>query len=221
MKIITDRHQHMRNFKLQFITNGTDVANTVAGAALALKGGCKWVQLRMKQATTEETTEAGMAISHLARLQGATFIIDDHVDLVDAVGADGVHLGKNDMPVDEARRLLGPDKIIGATANTFADILSAMERGADYIGLGPFRFTTTKSTLSPVLGLDGYRSILTECRRKGVSLPVVAIGGITLDDIHGILDTGADGIAVSGAILNAPDPAQATATWMKTISLSN
>jgi thiamine-phosphate pyrophosphorylase len=110
------------------------------------------------------------------------------------------------MPVDEARRILGPDFIIGGTANTFDDIRCLHQAGADYIGCGPFRFTTTKKNLSPVLGLDGYRNIVAQMRQNGIDLPIVAIGGITLPDIPEILGTGVTGIALSGMMLNAPDP---------------
>lgn len=209
-----------RGFRLQFITNGKDVRDTVAEAEAVSRGGCRWIQLRMKEASRGEIINAGRQLRKLADRIGATLILDDYVELVDIVGADGVHLGKNDMSTDDARRILGPGKIIGATANTFEDMRLAAERCADYVGLGPFRFTTTKKNLSPVLGLDGYASILSECRQKGISLPVVAIGGIVARDIPGILSTGADGIAVSGAILNAIHPEEETAIWLDKINNS-
>ena len=123
-------------------------------------------------------------------------------------GADGVHLGKNDMPVDEARRLLGHDKIIGGTANTFEDIERLHRQGTDYIGCGPFRFTTTKKSLSPVLGLEGYKRIVSDMKAHGIDLPIVAIGGILKSDIADIMQTGVTGIAVSGGILNAESPTE-------------
>lgn len=156
-----------------------------------------------------------MRVGELCRRAGATFIIDDCVDLVSAVGADGVHLGKNDMPVAQARRVLGPGVIIGATANTFDDIVRAAEAGADYIGLGPLRFTTTKKNLSPVLGYEGYADILGRCRRAGITLPVVAIGGITVDDLAPLRLAGAAGVAVSGSIARAADPAEETRKFLK------
>lgn len=200
----------MKNFQLQLITAGSTAAQHIAGATDALAGGCRWIQLRMKDMPDSALAEAAEAIAPLCRQFGATFIIDDNVAAVEAFNADGVHLGKNDMPVDEARKILGHGKIIGATANTIDDIRHAARLGADYIGLGPFRFTTTKKNLSPVLGLDGYCSILAQCRREGITAPVVAIGGITASDITGIMDAGADGVAVSGAILNAADRIAAT-----------
>lgn len=111
---------------LQFITHHTDRYDEIAGTRAVLEGGCRWVQLRMKDAPAEEVRRIGREIEKLCREYGAKFILDDHVELVRELNADGVHLGKLDMPVAEARRLLGPEYLIGATANTFEDI----ERGA-------------------------------------------------------------------------------------------
>ena len=192
--------------KLQFITHSNARYSYVDGARMALDGGCRWIQLRMKGATDEQVLRAAAIVQPWCRELGATFIIDDHVALVRQLHADGVHLGKSDMPVAEARRILGPHYIIGGTANTIDDIISLYRQGADYIGCGPFRFTTTKQNLAPVLGLDGYRRIIKAMREHGITLPVVAIGGITIDDVPAIMSTGVSGIAVSGVILNAPDP---------------
>ena len=137
---------------LQFITHQTDTISYLHSAELVLKGGCKWVQLRMKEASTEEIKKTAFKVRKLCKLYNATFIIDDHVVIAREVGADGVHLGKNDLPVAEARKIVGNSFIIGGTANTFEDIEHLVSAGADYIGLGPFRFTETKKNLSPVLG---------------------------------------------------------------------
>ena len=208
-------------FRLQYITQAADatrpVESTVEGARLALEGGCRWVQLRMKDATTAMLLEAAAQIAPLCRSHGAVFLLDDRVDLVEVTGADGVHLGKNDMPVDQARRLLGPGYIVGATANTFDDIRRAYSQGADYIGLGPLRFTTTKKNLSPVLGYEGYADIKARCRREGIALPVVAIGGITTADIAPLASAGVQGVAVSGSIACADSPAQACSEFVKTL----
>lgn len=197
---------------LQFITHYTDTIDYLDSVRIALEGGCRWVQLRMKNATVDKIRPVALEAQRLCREAGATFIIDDHVALVKEIGADGVHLGKNDMPIDEARRILGPTYIIGGTANTFEDVLMHYHNGADYIGCGPFRFTTTKEKLSPVLGLEGYRDIVDRMREadlrnaKGEPLPIVAIGGITADDIPSIMQTGVTGIALSGTVLRAVDP---------------
>lgn len=192
--------------KLQFITHFTERYGYLDSARMALEGGCRWIQLRMKDAPLDEVEAMALPIQTLCRRYGAVFVIDDHVELVKKIGADGVHLGKNDMPVDEARRILGPDYIIGGTANTMDDIRRLHQAGADYIGCGPFRFTETKKNLSPVLGLQGYRDIVSQMRQEAIGLPIVAIGGITLSDVPEILGTGVTGIALSGVILHAPDP---------------
>lgn len=198
------------HFRLQFISHGDSADAQLQGIEAVLQGGCRWVQLRMKDAPQATVAEVGRKAAELCRRFGATFIIDDHVELVHLLGADGVHLGKNDMQPDEARRLLGPAKIIGSTANTLGDIRAAAAAGADYIGLGPFRFTTTKKNLSPVLGLEGYRSIIAAARAEGIALPIVAIGGITACDVAPIRQAGAAGIAVSGSILRAENPIEET-----------
>ena len=191
---------------IQFITHYTDTISYLDSVRIALAGGCRWVQLRMKNATPDEIRPVALEAQRLCREAGATFVLNDHVELCREIHADGVHLGKNDMPIDEARRILGPDVIIGGTANTLDDIRVHASRGANYIGCGPFRFTTTKQKLSPVLGLDGYRAIVSGMRAEGINLPIVAIGGITADDIPTIMQTGVNGIALSGTILRAPDP---------------
>lgn len=205
---------------LQFITHYTDTIDYLSSVRIALEGGCRWVQLRMKDATVDEIRPVALEAQRLCREAGATFIIDDHVELVRELHADGVHLGKNDMPIDEARRILGPRFIIGGTANTFDDVLMHHANGADYIGCGPFRFTTTKEKLSPVLGLEGYRDIVRRMRSASLNLadssplkdvcggllPIVAIGGITSEDIPSIMHTGVTGIALSGTVLRAADP---------------
>lgn len=203
-------HISLSAFRLQLITHPLPDRSVVQEAEAALAGGCRWIQLRHKDADLPTLIDEGRAIRDLCNRYCSTFIIDDHVELVEAIDADGVHLGKNDMPVDEARRQLGPLKIIGATANTPDDIIRAASLGADYIGLGPFRFTSTKERLSAVLGLEGYIAALTGMRDRGIGLPVVAIGGITTSDISPLLATGIKGVAVSGSIVSAPDPAAAT-----------
>lgn len=200
---------------IQFITHSNNRYGYVDGARLALEGGCRWVQLRMKEATEDEFMAAAAEIGRLCKEHGATFVLDDHVEWVEKTGADGVHLGKNDMPIDEARKILGSDKIIGGTANTFEDVERLYRQGADYIGCGPFRFTTTKKNLSPVLGLEGYQHIVDQMKSHGINLPIVAIGGILESDIKSILATGVSGIAVSGGILNAENPAEEMQRFLK------
>lgn len=193
---------------IQFITHSNTRYDYVEGARLALEGGCRWIQLRMKDAQEVDFLLAAKQIGAMCKEYGATFILDDHVEWVGITGADGVHLGKNDMPVDEARNQLGANRIIGGTANTFEDVERLWRQGANYIGCGPYRFTTTKKNLSPVLGLDGYRHIISNMKAHDINIPVVAIGGILQPDIKDVMATGVSGIAVSGAILNAENPVE-------------
>jgi thiamine-phosphate pyrophosphorylase len=191
---------------LQFITHETEQFSYREGAFMALEAGCKWIQLRMKDVAVETVRQLAEELKKACENRHALLIIDDYVEVAREVKADGVHLGKNDMPIEEARKLLGEGFIIGGTANTFEDVKRHYEAGADYLGIGPFRFTTTKKNLSPVLGLEGYRNIKQQMIEAGIILPAVAIGGITVEDIPAILATGIEGIAMSGAILQAHDP---------------
>lgn len=193
---------------IQFISHYNEKYGYLDSIRLALEGGCRWVQLRMKDATDDEVRPVALEAQKLCREYGATFIIDDRVALVKEIGADGVHLGKNDMPIAEARRILGDKFIIGGTANTFDDVRMHYEQSANYIGCGPFRFTTTKQKLSPILGLEGYRDIVLKMKTEGINIPIVAIGGITADDIPAIMQTGVTGIALSGTVLRAANPVE-------------
>ncbi len=194
---------------IQFITHFTERISYEESALLALQGGCRWIRLRMKNEPDETVEPIALRLQKACREAGATFIIDDRVRLVKKIKADGVHLGKEDMPVAEARRFLGEEFLIGGTANTADDVLRLKRESADYVGCGPFRFTTTKQKLAPILGLEGYRTLMHRLAVENLSIPVCAIGGITLADIPEILATGVRGIAVSGSILNAADPIQA------------
>ncbi len=191
---------------IQFITHYTERYSYLDSARIALEGGCRWIQLRMKNCPLSEVEAVGRQVKALCKEHDAIFIIDDYVELAQKLEADGVHLGKNDMPVAEARQVLGEGFLIGGTANTFEDIVRHYQGGADYIGCGPFRFTTTKQNLSPVLGLQGYASLMQQMKETDIHLPVVAIGGITRQDIPDILRTGVHGIALSGAVLHADNP---------------
>ncbi len=191
---------------LQFLTHATARFTDLEEIAMALEGGCRWIQLRMKEASDAEMTVVGRAAATMCHDQGAVLILDDRVSLCRATGADGVHLGSHDMPVEEARARLGRHAIIGATVNTREDLLRAVRAGADYAGCGPFRFTTTKARLAPFLGIEGYRALVAAKKAYGSSIPLFAIGGITINNIDPLLDTGIDGVALSGCVVSAADP---------------
>ena len=197
----------LENCRLQFITHYTQKYSYTDSARIALEGGCKWVQLRMKDAEDLLFEQTALVVQKMCREYGATFIIDDNVALAKKIGADGVHLGKNDMPVAQARKILGEHFIIGATVNSFEDVLAHLQESSpDYFGCGPYRFTSTKQKLAPILGLEGYKSIIGKMRESNISIPIVAIGGICKEDVSLLMETGIDGIALSGSVLRADDP---------------
>lgn len=200
---------------VQFITHCTDKYDYLDSARMALEGGCRWIQLRMKDFAINEVRAMALKIKDLCNQYHATFIIDDNVELALELRADGVHLGKLDMPVDEARRILGSHYIIGGTANTLDDVKRLYHLGVNYIGLGPYRYTTTKRNLSPILGLEGYREIIKQM--KDIPIPIVAIGGITKEDLVDIMSTGVNGIALSGSVLRAEKPVEEMKTIMNTL----
>lgn len=195
----------MKLEKIQFITHSNSNIDYFQSAVLALKGGLRFIQLRMKDSNREELISTGKRIKEECDKYNSLFILDDHVELVNEIGANGVHLGKEDMPIKEARKILGKDKIIGGTANNFEDIVKHYNDGADYIGLGPLRYTNTKKKLSPVLGFEGYRNIIEKCKTQGIDIPIYAIGGIRIEDIEGLKRIGVFGIAISSLILESED----------------
>ena len=238
------------NYRLQFITHQTERYSYIDSARIALEGGCRWIQLRMKDADETLLEETALIVQKMCKEYDATFIIDDNVHLCKKIKADGVHLGKNDMPIAEARKILGDDFIIGATVNTFDDVIKTQShivaetqsRDAsttqnneqdvvdtsmnhlaklgvpDYFGCGPFRFTSTKKNLAPILGLDGYREIMKKMKENNIDIPLVAIGGITKDDVPELMKTGIDGIAISGSVLRAENPVETMYNLQLTIN---
>ena len=204
---------------LLFITHQTEKITYLQSVEIALEGGCRQIQLRMKDAKPGEVESVAQEALRLCGKYQAKLYIDDHVEVCEKVGAAGVHLGKSDMPPLDARTILGSCFIIGGTANTYEDIVELKKQKVDYIGLGPFRFTTTKKNLSPVLYIEGYKRIVDKCRENMISLPIIAIGGITIDDIPDIMQTGVSGIALSSAILNAEDPVVETKRIVELIQL--
>ncbi len=202
---------------LQFITNKTDRYNHIEGAKLALEGGCKWIQLRMKNYPKSDIIEIANEINKLCKQYNAILIIDDYPDIAMEVKADGVHLGKKDMNPIEARNLMGEEYIIGGTANSFDDIRLLVAENVDYIGLGPYRFTKTKENLSPILGIKGYEDIINKCKEYNYKTPIVAIGGIEIEDIPSLVKMGVNGVAISGYILNNENPTLITEKIIDTL----
>ena len=205
---------------LYFLTMDDGPLDHLRQIEAACKAGIRWIQLRMKQAGTDRFLETARAAKKICDDADCSLIINDRVEIAARVNAHGVHLGKSDMPPGEARQLLGNGFIIGATANTAQDIREHYQAGADYVGLGPYRFTTTKKNLSPILGMDGYRRIMEELRKESVDIPVIAIGGIGTADYAALLQAGVQGIAFSGLLLRAGDRAATVRLLEETINHS-
>ena len=191
--------------RLYFLTMDDAPVGPVQQVEAACKAGIRWIQLRMKQASDEEVLAAARAAKKICADWDCALVINDRVAVAKEAGVHGVHLGKQDMAVREARRMLGGDVLIGGTANTIEDIREHWRQGADYIGLGPYRYTTTKKNLSPTLGLEGYQRIMGQMRKEEMHLPVVAIGGIGMKDALPLLEAGLHGIAFSGMLVYADD----------------
>ena len=181
---------------LQYITNTTCGHSIPDQVKAVLEGGCRWIQLRMKDAPKEEIIEMAKVIKPLTDEKEAFLIINDHVDICRDVNCTGVHLGKSDMLPSKARLELGPLAVIGVTANTFEDIESVRSLDIDYIGIGPFADTRTKKNLAPVLGLQGITDLCGRMRSADINIAHVAVGGIRLEDVQPLLEAGCDGIAV-------------------------
>lgn len=194
------------DMKLYFITDSTTVPSDcfLPVVEAACKGGATIVQLREKDKSTREYMDLAVATHEITARYGIPLIIDDRVDVALAIGAEGVHVGQSDMPVGIARKIMGPDKIIGATTKTIPQALEAYEQGADYLGCGAIYPTTThvKTVITPVETLKGIV--------KAVPVPVNAIGGLNKDNIFVLKGSGIAGICVVSAIMKAADPELAT-----------
>jgi thiamine-phosphate pyrophosphorylase len=189
--------------KLQYISQGETAEKQLYNIRKALDGGCNWIQLRFKNATITEVFDLAESVKILCDVYGAHYIINDDVNLALQIEADGVHLGLNDMPVAEARSILGKKMIIGGTANTLEDVAQRIKEKCNYIGMGPFRLTKTKENLSPIVGIAGYQDVFKKIKKT--KIPIYAIGGIELKDIKNLMQTGIYGIAVSNLITKSDD----------------
>ena len=182
-------------------------------AAALLAGGATLLQLRLKDAGARELLAAATAIVPLARRHGALFLVNDRPDVARAAGADGVHLGQEDLPVAAARRVLGPDAIVGVSTHDLDEARAAEAAGADYIGVGPIYATDSKAGALPPRGPALVRAV-----RAAVRCPLVAIGGITAETAPEVRAAGADAVAMIAALVAAPDPAAAVRAVLRRLS---
>lgn len=207
--------------KLHYISQETENISHLDAIKKTLIAGAKWIQLRVKDKPEEVILELAIKANALCQAHGARLIVNDHPLIALKAEAYGLHLGLTDMPIAEARSIVGEQMIIGGTANTFEHVKQRVAEGADYIGLGPYRFTNTKQNLSPIIGLEGYDAIMKQTSISGITTPIIAIGGIELADISLIMTTGMHGVALSGALTNAVDPTVELSQMYKALKVLN
>ena len=210
--------KQMNADRLYFITHANDRYSYEEEAKVALDNGIRLIQLRMKHCDLDTVKQVAWRLKEECDKAGASLIIDDYAEIAAETGACGVHLGQTDEEITVARQKLTDKQIIGLTCNTFEQVFTAAKSGADYLGVGPYRFTRTKEKLSPVLGVDGYRTLIAECRKHDIHIPIYAIGGIRLEDVKGLMEAGVYGIAVSSLILEASDPEETIRNLRKEIT---
>lgn len=200
---------------LQYITNTESRHTPVEQVKSVIAGGCRWVQIRMKDASDEEIEKVVNEVKPLCIETETFLILNDRVELAKRLDVGGVHLGKTDMLPSKARMILGPAAVIGVTANTIDDIKAVRSLDIDYIGIGPFAQTNTKKNLAPLLGLEGIKDICSEMDRLEINIGHVAVGGIKRDDVVALMETGVNGVAVSGAIANADNMQKETEEFLE------
>lgn len=192
--------------RCHLITDTRHGRDPLALVPVALAAGVDVVQVRVKDAGDGSVLALVEAVVALCRPYGATCIVDDRLDVALAAGADGVHLGADDLPVVAARRVAGPELLIGATVRTPAAARQAVAEGASYLGTGPAFSTSTKAGLPAAIGVEGVRAVV-----AAVDVPVIAIGGIDVARVAPLLAAGVHGVAVIGAVSDAADPGRAAA----------
>lgn len=189
--------------KTMFITPNKTTEEIIKECTVVLQEGIRFIQLRMKGVANDKVLEVAKHIRPICDKHCAILTIDDKIELLESKLFDGVHLGKNDMPIKQAKQITKNKYLLGATCNTIFDVENAIKDGADYLGIGPYKYTTTKQNLAPILGLEGYKNIIEYMRNKNLNIPIYAIGGITLEDLQQLKNIGIHGVALSGTISTA------------------
>lgn len=196
--------------KLHYLTQDLPDRSHIEQTEIACKAGANWIQYRCFSKNDEELIGELHQVASICDDWGATLILTDHFHLVDKVDAQGVHLENMNADFKEIREVISDEKTLGASANSIIDIERIVDSGfVDYIGCGPFGLTKTKPNDYPVLGIEGYKTIVHEMNKMGMNIPVIAVGGVVIDDVENLLKTGIYGIAVSAAINLAEDPGAA------------
>ncbi len=184
---------------IYYVSQGESVNSHLLNIEKVCRSGCKLIQLRLKNVRFEEVLETTELALGICRKFNAKLIINDYIQVAEKFPQLGLHLGKNDVNFKEARKRL-PNHLIGGTANTAQDCVRLNIEGADYIGLGPYHFTSTKTNLDPIIGFEGYKEIINELKERNMNTPIYAIGGIQEEDISKLIGTGVKGVAVSSLL---------------------
>ena len=206
---------------LQFITNSDSQINVVDQIKGAIAGGCRWIQVNMKDASDDDIKCVINEVKPLCQESESILILSDKVELVKELELDGVHLDKGAMLPTQAREILGAGPIIGVAANSFSDISQIRYFDIDYISVGPYKHPESSTADSPIVSIYDYASIMAQIHEQQIELPIVAFGDIETTDIQGLWATGINGIAVSNAIANANDISAQTAQFISLLDTPN
>ncbi|MEJ7694484.1 thiamine phosphate synthase [Daejeonella sp.] len=194
--------------RFHYLTQDLPHRSHIEQTEIACKAGANWIQYRCFSKDNDELIAEVHQVASICDDWGATLILTDHYHLLDKVDAQGVHLENMQADLKSIRNIISDEKTLGASANSIADIQRIADSGVvDYIGCGPFGHTTTKPNNYPILGVTGYESIVQEMNKRDLEIPVLAVGGVTIDDVENLLSTGIYGIAVSAGVNLAEDPA--------------
>lgn len=204
--------------KFHYLTQDLSHRSHIEQTEIACKAGANWIQYRCFTKSDEELIEELHQVASICDDWGATLILTDHYHLLDQVDAQGVHLENMNADLQNIREIISDEKTLGASANSIEDIQRIHTAGVvDYIGCGPFSMTKTKPNDYPLLGINGYRDLIRNMNELGINIPLLAVGGISIDDTEALINTGIFGIAVSSAVNMADDPGQAFKDFYKKI----
>lgn len=207
--------------KLHYLTQDLESISHQEQVRIACEAGVKWIQLRVKNKNFDEWKRIALEVKAITEKFDCTLIINDNVAIANESDADGVHLGQQDLNWQQARNILGDKKIIGFSTHSIEELNAAKNYDVDYFGLGPFRFTSTKENLNPVLGLEGFRNIISFAKTSGIQQSIIAVGGIQLNDIEDLINAGGDGVAVSSAINLSIDPMNAAKEFLSQLKIND
>ncbi|MEJ6980955.1 thiamine phosphate synthase [Pedobacter sp. P351] len=196
--------------KLHYLTQDLDGRSHIEQAQIACEAGCKWVQYRCFSKNDDELLNDLHQIAAICDDWGATLIVTDHAHLLDQADIQGVHIEDMEADFTTFREQIGSEKTLGASANTFEDIQRIAASGVvDYIGCGPFSLTDTKPNEYAILGIEGYKSLSDKIRGAGIEIPVLAVGGVRIEDVDAVMKTGVYGVAISAAVNKSDNPVSA------------